>query len=308
MGRPNKLHHTAPKSYLAAFAEPATLKGALWVLNGPDLRLYRSSPEKILTDSDFYTVRLPSGRGTLDIEKKFLAKIEGFYADLYRKKISMFKQLDEEEKAHLVFFMASMLFRVPAHREMWRRFFDQIKEHVEQLESLPDEQKAKLASIPTLESGDKSVPADEFLKAAEDLGSFHSAGLPGFVYDVAPTIYRMRCGFMVSPSNSVQFLTSDNPCIMLNPELEKRYRPGTFGSSPGLAQYDVELTLPLSAEIAVLWGWQLNQDGRYVKVSEDMVRQINARTIRGSKKIISRSKEQLEELQRRASVLRALPK
>ena len=58
----------------------------------------------------------------------------------------------------------------------------------------------------------------------------------------APLLLQMHMSVLVTDSE-LGFITSDNPCVWFNPTL---HRLPPFYRSPGLAQQDIEVSLPLS--------------------------------------------------------------
>lgn len=293
MARPNKKHHKTPRIYLEAFTNA---DGRVWV-SDRELRIYPEKPKNILTENDFYTVRFPDGGGTLEVETKYLGGIEAAYAKLYREKILPRKPFTTMEKAVMAIFIASMLERSPRRREALQDGFDRVRRMTEQMRSMvanmtPEEKAAFEAAQPptTEESRKNSIPADEFLKAGEDVASFHSAGIPESVAAIAPIIFDMHWGFMVRPDDSEPFITSDSPCTMDNPSLPPRSFYG-----PGLAQKDVEVSMSLSPDLAVLCGWKLETDGLYIPVGADNVAEINRRIMRRSTTLVSNEKAMLEK-------------
>ncbi|MFH1769920.1 MAG: DUF4238 domain-containing protein, partial [Parcubacteria group bacterium] len=91
-------------------------------------------------------------------------------------------------------------------------------------------------------------------------------------------------------------VTSDDPLVLIRPAALKKYGPNAFGSIPGLLYKDTELTLPISKDRLLLAGWVLNEDS-YMEVEDDMVRNINHRTItRSSDRVITKSEEDAEAI------------
>lgn len=293
MSRPNKKQHKVPRTYLEAFTGT---NGCVWVSDNK-LRLYAEKPKNILTENDFYTVRFPDGGGTLEVETKYLGGIEAAYAAIYKDKISQRQPLTVNERAVMAIFIASMLERSPRRREALQDGFDQIRAKTEQMRAavakMTPAQKKALATMqaPMSEEDRKnSIPADEFLKAGEDVASFHSAGIPESVAAIAPIIFEMNWGFMVRPADSEPFITSDSPCTMDNPALPPRSFYG-----PGLVQKDVEVAMTLSPDLAVLCGWKLEKDGLYLPVGKTNVEEINRRVMRRSETLVSNDKTMLEK-------------
>lgn len=292
MSRPNKKQHKVPRTYLEAFTGT---DGRLWV-SDKKLHIYPEKPKNILTENDFYTVRFPGGGGTLEVETKYLGGIEAAYATIYKDKISQRQPLTANERAVMAIFVASMLERSPRRREALQDGFDQIRAKTEQMRAAvakmtPAQKKAlAIMQAPMSEEDRKnSIPADELLKAGEDVASFHSAGIPESVAAIAPIIFKMNWGFMVRPVGSEPFVTSDSPCTMDNPSLPVR---SIYG--PGLAQKDIEVTMTLSPDLAVLCGWKLENDGNYLSVGKGNVEEINRRIVRRSETLVSNDKAMLE--------------
>lgn len=281
--------HKVPRTYLEAFAMS---DGRVWVADNK-LRLYTQNPRNILTEDDFYTVRFPNGAKTLEVETKFLGGIEATYARLYREKLSQRKPLSDMEKAEMAIFIASMLERSPRRREAMKDGFDRIRELTEQMRSVvagmsKDDRKVFESRQPivTEEQRRNSMPADEVLKIAEDTASYHSESLPKMVTSTAPFIYEMNWAFLVRPVGSDPFVASDSPATIDNPSLPPN---GFYG--PGFAQKDVEITMALSPDLAVLAGWKLKKDRLYVEVLPQNVNEINSRIMRRSETLVSNDPE-----------------
>lgn len=303
MARPNKKHHKIPATYLENFADT---NGKFWVADR-ELKVYPQTPSGLLTENDYYTIRFPDGGGTLVVETKYLGGIEGSYADLYKRKIGKFEQITKKEKATLAIFVASMMERQPQSRKSLERFFKDVKEKVEHLKMVPPENLKKFSQLMP-PSGGLSIPADDLLEAAKDVGSLHTSMIPGTVSDIAPIIFNMHFALFVRGNGSKPFLTSDNPFTMINPVAENRWGQGTIGASPGLAQEDVEVTLPLSSNVVLMCGWQYREDCVYLPLASDYVDEINKRTTRNAGIIIGVDKNMLEQIteriRRRQSLLK----
>ena len=128
------------------------------------------------------------------------------------------------------------------------------------------------------------------MKATEDIGSFHSAGIPENVATTAPIIFDMKWAFMVRPQDSEPFITSDSPCSLDNPSL-----PVNSFYGPGLAQKDIEVCITLSPDLALLCGWKMDRDWNYLPVDKENVAEINRRIMRRSETLVSNDKAMLEK-------------
>src|SRR3990167_4723782 len=293
MPRPHKKQHKVPRTYLEAFTNE---DGRVWVANNK-LRLFSEKPKNILTENDFYTVRFPDGGGTLKVETEFLGGIEATYSKIYQEKISQQKPLTKMEKAAMAIFVASALERSPRRREALQDGFDQVRNLTEKMRAMvdgmtPEEKKVFASRQPPVseESRRNSIPADEFLKAGEDVASFHSAGIPEGVIATAPIIFEMKWTFLIRPEDSDPFVTSDSPCTLDNPSLPTR---SIYG--PGLVQKHIEVCMPLSPDLALMCGWQFDKDWGYIPGNTKEVTEINRRIMRRSETLVSNDKAMLEK-------------
>jgi len=295
MARANKGQHKIPRTYLQSFTDS---QGKLWI-GDKDFKLYSRKPDEILTEHDYFTIKFPTGGGTLLIETKYLNDIEGAYATIFRDKISKKELVSNEEKAKLSIFVASMMARQPNRRESLKKFFKDGEEQITHLISLPDHIKKRAGSMILHDKTAPTISADEFLRAGKDISSLHSSLIPNAVESSAPIIFNMQWVFMVRPNEANPFITSDNPCIMVNPVAENKFGRGTMGASPGLRQNDVELTLPLSPDITLMIGWQSKTNCQYINIPLELVDEVNRRTRRHAKTIIGSDKTMIERIVQR---------
>lgn len=293
MARPHKGQHKVPRTYLEAFTDES---GYFWIGNN-QLNIYRDKPHNVLTEKDYYTVRFPTGGGTLTIETEFLGGIEAAYADAYRRKLKTRQQLNNKEKGIVAVFLASMLERSPRRREAMRQLFKDVTAYVTQVQTAIDamspeeyEQFVRLSALigPPDDNND-SMPADEFIELGKDVPSAHSSQIPHVVSATAPILYDMKWGFMVREEDTDPFLTLDNPVVVLNPSL-----PPTSPWGPGLMQEDVEVTIPLSSDLALLASWQVQHDLTYTPIDAVLVNELNRRLMRQSSILISTERSLLE--------------
>ena len=188
-----------------------------------------------------------------------------------------------------------MMERQPVNRLSMKKFFDDVKEKIDHLKNLSEEAKKRMSEIMIPTSG-PSFSADELLEAGKDIGSLHSSLIPETVIEIAPIIFNIKWLFLIRDPISDPFLTSDNPSVMVRPDAELKYGRGTFGAGAGLAFNDVELTLPISSNIALICQWKSSNDCNYLQVNKSTVNQINSRTMRYGNQLISDNKQMLEKI------------
>jgi hypothetical protein len=279
MSRPHKKHHKIPATYLQAFSQ----QEKLWVAD-ENFKLYQQTPQGILSEKDFYTIKYPDGGGTLAVEKKVLGKIETSYSHVFRTKLSKKEQLSASERYILAVFISSMFERVSARRDATRQFLDDVERKAKAMSNLTDEQKKAWAAMPSSQSGE-GIPVSELLKIKDDMATFHSSSLPRNVLHITNALLKMHWVFMIAAGKDSFYITSDNPCVWTCPETLRMYC--------GLVAGDIEITLPLSPVLCVMCGWRFDYDGVYVPVPEKYVQEINRRTMRQSRSLVSSNKDYL---------------
>jgi hypothetical protein len=218
--------HKVPASYLRSWCDPATPQGYepyVHVTSKDGQQTKRKAPRKIFTETDAYTITLPSGERELIIERT-LGLIEDRFVRVRDEKIETSSPLDETDRADLCAFMAAMSLRTDSRRNSMQRFANELHETTTLMEE--DHQLEPQASLWT---GALQRHAHQYL-IGEGLGT-----LPGLLFAMRLVILET-----VDPHG---FITSDDPCVWWNP---KAYQMPPFYRSPGLAQRDIEVTLPVS--------------------------------------------------------------
>lgn len=283
-------HHTVPECYLKNFTDK---KGKNWMLDLASREIYPSNPNDVLTGNHFYTIKIPSGGGSLIVENS-LAELEGSFIEVFRKRIENKDALSQQERANLAVFIGAMLFRTIQKRKMISKFVGNARQMIQSLRNMASKDKKWASTLKSLRE-DKSIPADVYLEITKDIGTFHSNMLMAILPELSSLVYQMRWCIFFSANTSFTFMTSDNPCALINPILVNKYGYGAINSSPGLSQDDVELVLPLSSNYCLVAGWKLD-DETYIGADDNWIRKLNKRVmICAHEKLISSNKSQLEE-------------
>jgi hypothetical protein len=193
-------------------------------------------------------------------------------------------------------FLASMIERSPRRRAAIEGIFEKVGAKVFEfqaaVENMAPGQKHRLSTSPlaiTEAERGRSVPAAEFLEMGRDVGSLHSSAIPQGVETIAPILYEMKWIFLERPNGSDPFLTSDSPAVVFNPTLP----PNSF-YGPGLAQDDIEVSLPLSPDLALMAQWNLTKDRAYITCPSDIVDELNRRVMRNGRTLVSNDRSPLE--------------
>jgi hypothetical protein len=229
--KPTKQHYV-PQCYLREFADPNTpadKEPFVWIFDKNGKNRRHDKIKNVLASNDLYTIKV-QGKKNYVIEET-LAQLEGKYAEVFRNKIRNREPLNEEEHLILCAFVSVMLQRTLRHKDNLERFYDEliaITEAMETKHSLPPQQ-------------------SQLLKTYKQ--NSHKLGVVQLLPDITELLFQMNVAFLCAAKNS-RFITSDDPCNLFNPDLQwQRF------SGPGLAQKNVEVTLPLSPDIMLCMTW-----------------------------------------------------
>ncbi len=286
-----KRHHTVPRCYLENFTDK---NGYVWVLDTSD-KIFNIRPENILVETHFYRLTLKNGEKSVVVEDT-LANMEGAFADIFANKISKGIPLTVDERAKIAIFTAAMLHRTRPHRESMRNMFERLKETMQewQEEYRRNPEARELASIMPSSGDDKSITLEELDEGLKDFDEQHAADLIPQIVSTAQIIFDMKWAILKRKNGDIDFITSDDPFVVVRPESIKKYGAKAIGSQPGLIYKDAEVSLPLSKDLALLAGWTINEDC-YIDIPAENVEPINQRTaLHSGERIVASSKEQLE--------------
>ena len=246
--KPTKQHYI-PKCYLREFVDPNTPQGQepyVWVFDKGKRSGRKKAPSNLFTETDLYTLRLRSGEKDYAIEET-LSRLEGKYADIFSSKIKNHIPLNEEDHIYLCAFVSVMLQRTLRHRDNVERFFDELISHAEAIE--------------------KHLEPKETERLKKFKQNTHKLGVLKTLPDITELLTKMGMAFLCAPKR-IKFLTSDDPCNLFNPDLQWQRL-----ESPGLAQKNIQVTLPLSPEILLCMSWS-NLRG-YIKWDDNWTNESN---------------------------------
>jgi len=221
----NKKQHIIPNCYLKSWCDPRTPAGQrpyIWKISRDGTEKKNKSPEKSFTASDRYTIKMPNGERHLLIETT-LARIENDFVHILGR-IRRRENLTELERARLCIFTAAMHTRTIAMGDHWKATQQRLHDVMANLEKMHD------------------APPTTSLETAK-MVEFAPQHLIAMGIDIeSPLLFEMPMTIMVT-DDELGFITSDTPCVWFNPQL---YKLPPFFRSPGLAQPDIEVTLPLT--------------------------------------------------------------
>jgi hypothetical protein len=217
--------HLIPNCYLKAWCDPSTPEQQtpyIWRIARDGSSKRNKAPEKSFTATDRYTIKLPTGEKDLTVENT-LAGLENAFVSV-RVKIEKRQDLTEEDRAILCLFAAAMKSRTRRAGDHWQKTAQQLHGMVSSMEQ---------------QHGTAPTTSRETRRMVE-------VAPPYFVMTnleiQTPLLYQMEMAIFVA-NDELGFITSDSPCVWFNP---KAHTLPPFYRSPGLAQPDIEVTLPLT--------------------------------------------------------------
>lgn len=245
--------HFVPACYLREFVDPGSPsnKPYLWIFSKDGKIKRHQKPENTFRFRDLHTIKI-EGRKDYKIEES-LGKIEAQYASIFRDKIKKNFPLLEQEHTILCIFVAAMLQRTLKKKDNIEQFLDQLIEHGEILAS------------------QHNVRSENVERLKRERKDVHKFSILDSLPDIASILVQMNIAFLCIKEKESCFITSDDPCTLFNPDIQWQKFYG-----PGLAQKNIQLTLPLSPHITLCLSWS-NYRG-YVWIKRKLIEDLNRMT------------------------------
>jgi len=252
-------HHYIPREYLRGFADPLSPE-ALWQFDKKH-GTFSSSPaaiSKIAQQRSFYD-------DETEVKLNELVEIPG--NRVLRKLRSGDLNLTDEDRINLSVYIATMMKRVPHHRDKGIASVPSVLAKV--TEELRDE------IHESAESGDISAEdADKYLADTDTAEEKYSNIIPAKVMEqirkpwpserIIAAIYNMHWRF-VSAVRDQDFVTTDNPAF--------------FFECFGVGTEKSELTIPVSSKLAIFGSRTPVRNGDRVSTRTQFVKEANRRLI-----------------------------
>lgn len=262
--------HWVPKCYLKAWIDPCEKR--LWVFSKDGSYVRYGIPQTLFRETDMYTIVKPDGTRDQVLEHR-LSELETRFVEIRERKFERYLPLDQTEFVWICAFMALMHRRTRVARERFRRAWSPILADLEAMKKWADnatpEQKMRMASPlrPSLDSTTHSYT--EVRNWVENPLQYF---LPSAVRDLTPVLRKLDWAVFTT-DDDIGFITSDHPCIWLDPEIHKR---PPLDSSNALTSKAIEITLPISPRQCIL----LNRVGLvgYFDVQQPIVDRANRKT------------------------------
>jgi hypothetical protein len=252
-----KRQHLIPNSYLKAWCDPLTPKGQapyIWRISKDGKVKKKKSPHKSFTETDRYTIKLPSGQRSLLLEDT-LANLENDFVRLLPH-IHSHEKLSDSDRAKLCVFAAAMQARTRSMGEHWREQIGNLHELVVSMDK-------QFGGTPTT-----SKTTGKFVQDA------HLHVLVMAIKTATPLLFDMAMSVLIC-KDELGFITSDTPCVWFNPQA---YKLPPFYRGPGLAQRDIEVTLPLTPQYMLLISHNHELEP-YIELTPFATAELNRRTL-----------------------------
>ncbi len=270
--------HVLPRFYLEGFTDPDTPVGQepyAWYMQADQRVWRRRAPRNLATKPDYYL--------TAEAD---LAQIESEAARILRRIVAM-EGLEEEDRYTFAVFVAIMAARVPAQHEPIQDFLNERgRKRLALLHTAYSREpwrleagKARYREETGRTDCDDLKPAD-FSPANVEITANRVAVL-GFAFSAvvpwARTITEMGWRFLTS-NEADYFITSDHPLYIWD---GKNLPNGQIK----LLDPNVEITLPLTRNVAFFAGWQ-SEGTQWQRVPTDLVAEINWRSTYGAPELL----------------------
>ncbi len=262
----HKKQHWVPQTYLEAWCDLDVPEGYgkyvwLFPVNGGAGR--NKAPRNIFHETDMYTIDGKDGVRILTLEHG-LSGLESKFSKV-REKILRKQILAEEERLVILAFIAATFSRTKQQRDhlkdQWGELADLGQSMKNGILKASPEHREKMASVGRLTSdGKKGLSLSEVKEIAnQPMQKMLYISIKVQLELFLP----MNLSFLCT-ENSPGFITSDAPCVWFDPEA---YKKPAFYRSPGIADRNIEITLPLSPNIMALLSWRsfdtyINLDGK----------------------------------------------
>jgi Protein of unknown function (DUF4238) len=250
-----KAQHVIPNCYLKEWCDPDTPKrqtAFIWLITKDGSGRRRKSPENSFTSRHRYTVTFADGERDFTVENT-LGDIENGFVEV-RERIKRHEMLSIEDRVMICLFTAAMRSRTIRAGDHWAEQNRKLHEMVTRME-----QQYELEPKTSLETG-------EMLRNAAQRSVMMSL-------EIETPLYLQMEMAVLEIQDERTFITSDSPCVWFNP---KAHTFPPFYRSPGLAQSDIEVTLPLKPKHMVLFSHIHQTD--YIGVGGSLVDGLNRRT------------------------------
>ena len=287
MSRPGRTrHHYVSRFYLENFSDPAN-PPRLWIYDKEaELSGHRDAAARdIAVEKHFYSVPMPDGTRDASLEN-VLQEFENLAAPV-TKKLILREALTAADRDLFATFLAMSMVRVPAYIEGFAKASAATLKEVMRLLALRGDFVSRFGTILSKDGTTPERSALErarqwFIDGTYELEPNRALCLQAMqgVEAYTPFFREMSWSVFVIRGGRYRFVTGDNPLWYENPS-----GAPDQPLSHGLSAYGIEVTFPLSRDVALVAGWP-GPDIEYISASENVVKSVNLRTIKAAQRWI----------------------
>jgi hypothetical protein len=275
-------HHFVPQFYLRNFRDANVPEGQepwIWVVDFKQHRIERRAPKNVGKAANYYAFPEIEAAGGEAVES-ILSKIESATAAAVRRLLaSDNSELEGQDRADLLFFMAVFAVRVPFFRNLTEKFAANVAKNLMQV-SASDPECFEHTVREALKGKENLTPdkIEELRQWVLDDSKYTIRASPrlsivmGF-QSVVDTIYpifdQMRWA-VVRAGGDLGFITGDTPVTWVDPTLAPPF-------CYGLGLRGVEVTFPVSPKVALFGTWE-GPTGS-IRAKDPLVQEFNARRV-----------------------------
>ncbi len=280
---PKKRHHYIPVFYLNGFTDK---NACLYVYDKDGGPIFESSPEGIAYENHYFSFITPQGERDSETVENNVMLLEGESAKVI-KKIHACNELTVNDRINYSLFVASMMVRVPNMRnniqkstgEMIKHMSVFMASHKENFEGAmeryeKDTGKPIGMNIEELRQWMRD-PSHYDISVDKEYATAMALSL---LEDFAKVFFQMKWAFFKA-TDEYKYMTGDNPLRYIDPT----YKPRSF-YGVGLANENVEVSLPLSKEVCAYGSWK-GREG-YLQAKNHHVKHLNKITVSASVRFV----------------------
>lgn len=259
--------HWVPKSYLAAWTDPACPprhKPFVHVFDRDGRNHRKKAPANILKMPDLYTA-FRDAKPDLGIEK-FFGGLEREFVRI-RRILEASQGISNADTAHLIAFTASMLARPPHSIDFIKNQLNNVLAKARSIKIKPG-----VPIPPSLSDGPKMSMEGFEDYANNPMRTWFPEILAANISVIAKLF---RCDILVNDTPT-PFLTSDNPAVIFH---DAEDEPGARLYPKGLGHRDCRIMMPMSPRLTLMLSHGEPGARRYIQMFDGDVIEINFRTI-----------------------------
>ncbi len=271
-------HHYNPVFYLEGFIDPKN-HPFVWVYEKGKDCIFKSKPENIAFERHYHSYITTTGEKDTETLEDILNKFETPAAQIFEK-LKSFHMPNEEERKIFSRYLGISLTRVPNFRKNVEsavaklfKFFLEMNASNEQIfkemvDSFEHDTGKKIGmEIETLRKYQLEGKYDIHVKPHVSLSMI-------FLGLELSEIFNNMTWVFIKATDRFKLLTSDNPLYYDDPT---RNHNVFFGVS--LTDKNVEVSFPISSEVAFIGTWEKNLREGFIQGSHELIKNINRKTV-----------------------------